>query len=63
VQENSDEMSLPKEERRVRRISAMAHESPEARIVKIADVISNLRALVASPPAGWAAVYSTIIGS
>jgi hypothetical protein len=55
VQENSDDMTLPKEERRLRRISAMAHKSPEARIIKIADVISNLRALIASPPAGWSA--------
>jgi hypothetical protein len=55
VEENSDDMTLPKEERRRRRITAMARKSPEARIIKIADVISNLRALVASPPAGWSA--------
>jgi hypothetical protein len=55
VQENSDDMTLPKEERRLRRISAMAHKSLEARVIKIADVISNLRALIASPPAGWSA--------
>jgi len=55
VAENSDDMALPKEERRRRRIAAMPGKSPEARIIKIADVISNLRALVASPPAGWSA--------
>jgi (p)ppGpp synthase/HD superfamily hydrolase len=55
VEENSDDMTLPKEERRLRRISAMARKSPEAHIIKIADVISNLRALIASPPAGWSA--------
>ncbi len=53
VAENSDDMSLPKDERRRRRIAGMALKSPEARTVKIADVISNLRAIVASPPAGW----------
>jgi len=31
----------------------MARKSPEARVIKIADMISNIRALVASPPAGW----------
>lgn len=53
VTENSDDMSLPKDERRRHRIAAMAHKSAPARIVKMADVISNLRAVVVSPPAGW----------
>jgi hypothetical protein len=55
VRENSDDMSLPKSERRQSRIAAMPHKSREARIIKIADVISNLRAIVVSPPAGWPA--------
>ncbi len=55
VRENSDDMSLPKGERRRTRIAAMAHKSRAARIVKIADVISNLRAIAVSPPAGWSA--------
>lgn len=53
VVENSDDMSLPKGERRRHRIAAMATKSAPARIVKMADVISNLRAVVVSPPAGW----------
>ncbi|MFS8035925.1 HD domain-containing protein [Xanthobacter sp. AM11] len=53
VVENSDDMSLPKDERRRHRIAAMAAKSEAARMVKIADVISNLRAVVVSPPAGW----------
>lgn len=53
VIENSDDMSLPKDERRRHRIAAMATKSHPARIVKMADVISNLRAVVVSPPAGW----------
>lgn len=55
VLENSDDMSLPKAERRRHRIVAMATKSEAARIVKMADVISNLRAVVVSPPAGWGA--------
>ena len=53
VRENSDNMSLPKAERRQARIASMALKSRAARIVKIADVISNLRAIAVSPPAGW----------
>lgn len=55
VAENSDDMTLPKEQRRRDRIAAMATKSQAARIVKTADVISNLRALANSPPAGWGA--------
>jgi hypothetical protein len=55
VRENSDDMSLSKAERRRTRIAAMPRKSREARIVKIADVISNLRAVAISPPAGWSA--------
>jgi HD domain-containing protein len=55
VRENSDDMSLPKSDRRRARIAAMPHKSRQARIVKIADVISNLRAIAISPPAGWSA--------
>jgi HD domain len=55
VRENSDDMSLPKAERRRARIAAMPLKSSEARIVKMADVISNLRAMAVSPPAGWSA--------
>ena len=55
VHENSDDMSLPKDERRRARIAAMPLKSREAKIVKMADVISNLRAIAVSPPAGWSA--------
>jgi hypothetical protein len=53
VRENSDDMSLPKAERRTARIAGMALKSREARIIKMADIISNLRAIAVSPPAGW----------
>ena len=55
VVENSDDMSLPKEARREARIAAAPKKSAQARTVKTADVISNLRAMVVSAPAGWGA--------
>jgi hypothetical protein len=48
-------MTLPKAERRRARIAGMPLKSREARLVKMADVISNLRAIAVSPAAGWSA--------
>lgn len=53
VQENSDDMSLSKVERKLARLAGIGKKSREARLVKFADMISNLRAIEASPPAGW----------
>jgi hypothetical protein len=53
VQENSDDMTLPKSERRRARLEGIGKKSREARLVKFADIISNLRAIAVSPPAGW----------
>ena len=53
VQENSDDMTLPKPERRRARLAGISKKSREARLVKFADIISNLRAIAVSPPAGW----------
>jgi hypothetical protein len=53
VMECSDDMSLPREERRRRRIEAATAKSAAFKTVKAADMISNLRALLTSPPAGW----------
>jgi (p)ppGpp synthase/HD superfamily hydrolase len=55
VQGNSDDMTLPKAERRRAPIAGMPLKSREARLVKMADVISNLRAIAVSPAAGWSA--------
>lgn len=55
VLECSDDMSLPKDERKRRRLELAATKSRGAKLVKIADMISNLRATGASPPAGWPA--------
>ena len=53
VQENSDDMTLPKPERGLTRLADISKKSREARLVKFADIISNLRAISVSPPAGW----------
>ena len=53
VQENSDDMALPKAERQRARLLGISKKSREARLVKFADIISNLRAIAAAPPAGW----------
>ena len=53
VAETSEGTSLPKDDRRRARIAAGRHKSPRGRLVKAADLISNLRAVAKSPPAGW----------
>lgn len=53
VLEVTDDKSLPKEERKLQQIKHAAHSSHEAKLVKLADKISNLRDILASPPAGW----------
>jgi HD domain len=53
VRENSDDMTLPKPERGRARLVGIGQKSREARLVKFADIISNLRAIAISPPAGW----------
>ena len=53
VQENSDDMTLSKPERRRARLAGISKKSRDARLVKFADIISNLRAIAVSPPAGW----------
>jgi (p)ppGpp synthase/HD superfamily hydrolase len=53
VAEVTDDKSLPKSERKRLQIETMRKKSARARLLKIADKTSNLRALVSSPPAGW----------
>lgn len=53
VAEVSDDKSLPKEVRKGLQISQAPKKSPAAKMVKLADKISNLRAIVAAPPANW----------
>jgi guanosine-3',5'-bis(diphosphate) 3'-pyrophosphohydrolase len=53
VQELTDDESLVKSERKRLQIVHAATASPRAKQVKIADKISNIRDVVASPPAHW----------
>lgn len=53
VDEVSDDKDLPKAERKQVQIETMAGKSSNAKLVKIADKISNLRDIVAHPPADW----------
>lgn len=53
VQEVTDDKSLPKDERKRRQESEGYKKSAEAKLVKIADKISNLRDILAYPPTDW----------
>jgi guanosine-3',5'-bis(diphosphate) 3'-pyrophosphohydrolase len=46
---------LPKAERKRLQVEHAAHISERAKLVKLADKISNLRDILASPPADWSA--------
>ena len=50
VVECTDDMSLPKAERRRRQVVSGPHKSPGARLIKIADKISNIGARVHPDP-------------
>jgi guanosine-3',5'-bis(diphosphate) 3'-pyrophosphohydrolase len=50
VAEVSDDMGLPKDERRRLQAVAAPHKSPDAKLIKIADKISNIRARIAPEP-------------
>ncbi len=53
VDEVSDDKTLPKLERKRRQIESAASKSAEAKLIKMADKISNLRDIVEEPPVGW----------
>jgi GTP diphosphokinase / guanosine-3',5'-bis(diphosphate) 3'-diphosphatase len=53
VLEVTDDKRLPKHERKRLQIEHAAQLSPEAKLVKLADKICNLRDVLASPPVGW----------
>ena len=55
VAEVTDDKSLPKEVRKALQIENAPKKSARAQVIKLADKISNLRALLASPPADWSA--------
>ena len=53
VAEVTDDKSLPKAERKQLQVKNAPHKSPRAKLIKVADKTSNLRSIVASPPADW----------
>jgi guanosine-3',5'-bis(diphosphate) 3'-pyrophosphohydrolase len=53
VMEVTQDMARPKPERKQEEIAHARHLSPEARLVKLADKISNLGDLAVSRPLGW----------
>jgi GTP diphosphokinase / guanosine-3',5'-bis(diphosphate) 3'-diphosphatase len=53
VMEVTDNKSLEKAERKRLQVEHAPHLSPEARLVKLADKICNLRDILAAPPADW----------
>ncbi len=53
VLECSDDMTITKEERKRQRIEHAASRSNDAKMIKTADLISNLEGMAKSPPAGW----------
>ena len=53
VMEVTDDKSLPKAERKRLQILTAPKKSVRAQVIKLADKISNLRAILSSPPADW----------
>lgn len=53
VAEVTDDKHLEKHERKQRQVDHAPHMSDEAKLVKLADKISNLRDIAANPPAEW----------
>lgn len=55
VLEVTDDKNLGKAERKEAQVRHAPQLSPEAKLVKLADKICNLRDILTSPPAGWSA--------
>ena len=53
VKEVTDDKSLPKAERKRLQIETAPKKSKRAQMIKIADKISNLLAIMSSPPVDW----------
>jgi len=51
----TDDKTLPKALRKEGQIKHAAHISEKAKLIKLADKISNLRDIVSCPPTGWSA--------
>lgn len=55
VAEVTNDETLPKAEQKRLQVVNAASKSRSAKLVKLADKISNLRDIAATPPAGWSA--------
>jgi guanosine-3',5'-bis(diphosphate) 3'-pyrophosphohydrolase len=53
VEEVTDDKTLEKQERKRRQVEHSHKKSQRAKILKLADKTSNLRAIAASPPPDW----------
>ncbi|MGD9628673.1 MAG: HD domain-containing protein [Pyrinomonadaceae bacterium] len=53
VVELTDDKSLPKPEQKRMQIEHAPHLSPGAKVIKLADKISNIGEVTSSPPADW----------
>src|SRR5215207_5025529 len=53
VEEVTDDKSLPKDERKRKQINTAPKKSTRAKLIKLADKTSNLRAITASPSPEW----------
>ena len=53
VEQVTDDKSLPKAQRKLAQIEHAAHIDQEAKRVKLADKICNLRDVALAPPVGW----------
>ena len=53
VEEATDDKSLPQSVRKQLQIETAAQKSRDAKLLKLADKISNLRSIAKSPPAHW----------
>ena len=53
VRELTDDKSLPKAERKRLQIEHAPHLSPQAKQIKLADKISNVRDMIENAPKGW----------
>ncbi|SHG79335.1 HD domain-containing protein [Bradyrhizobium erythrophlei] len=53
VMEVTDDKSLPKAERKRKQVERAPHKSREAKLIKLADKISNVLAVATSPAPDW----------
>lgn len=60
VMEVTDDKSLSKYERKINQINSASKKSHEAKVIKLADKLSNLSSLADDPPVNWDKV--TILG-